>query len=131
MKFTVTTLAGVKGKYGTADGGQGTSRLHHPAALALGNNVLFVADYDNHAIRAITLGPVTDPAVAAEVAAMEPEWNRTDYLRTQFTHKQRASLIAAMTDADRRKVIREMPWWFRRDLIDPLTVAVQSERCCA
>jgi len=56
---TVTTLAGIPGSPGTAgDGGLGTqAQLNWPLDLEIGpDGDLYIADEDNHAVRAIDLG---------------------------------------------------------------------------
>jgi hypothetical protein len=55
----VTTLAGLAGSYGSADGTGGAARFYGPGGVAVdsaGN--VYVADYDNHAIRKVTPGGV-------------------------------------------------------------------------
>ncbi len=51
----VTTLAGLAGNSGAADGVGSAARFNNPAAIAIdGSGNLYVADYGNHAIRKIT-----------------------------------------------------------------------------
>src|SRR5262249_53963101 len=61
---TVSTLAGLAGMFGSADGTGSTARFNHPLGVAVdGTGNLYVADKDNHAIRRVTpsgtLGAVT------------------------------------------------------------------------
>ncbi|MGZ3442877.1 MAG: SMP-30/gluconolactonase/LRE family protein, partial [Polyangia bacterium] len=51
----VSTIAGSAGKTGTLDATGGAARFNNPAALALGGGVLYVADMNNHTIRAVAL----------------------------------------------------------------------------
>ena len=60
---TVSTIAG-SGTAGHADGAAGTAQFDNPAGLAVSGGTLYVADYNNHRIRAIdiTSGTVRDIA---------------------------------------------------------------------
>lgn len=52
---TASTLAGLAGYYGAADGTNSKARFHRPAGIALdGATNVFVADFMNHTIRKIT-----------------------------------------------------------------------------
>ena len=51
---TVSTIAG-SGTPGHADGAAGTARFNGPSSLAVSGTTLYVADSDNHRIRAIDL----------------------------------------------------------------------------
>lgn len=60
---TVSTLAGVYGVPGNADGPSGTAMFTQPAGLAAGKSgEVYVADYANHRIRKIAGGVVTTVA---------------------------------------------------------------------
>ena len=55
----VTTLAGLPGTPGTADGSGSAARFESPTSLALGpDNALYVSDTGNHTIRRVTLAGV-------------------------------------------------------------------------
>jgi hypothetical protein len=56
----VTTIAGTAGSYGTADGAGGAARFNNPKHIVYNStdNCLYVADYNNHAIRKVTLAGV-------------------------------------------------------------------------
>ncbi len=57
--YTFSTLAGLAGTSGTADGTGNAARFNHPTSVAVdsaGN--IYVSDYDNHTIRKITTGGV-------------------------------------------------------------------------
>ncbi|QNH60910.1 NHL repeat-containing protein [Hymenobacter sediminicola] len=64
---TVTTLAGVSGKKGTADGKGATALFYHPSGIAVtADGILYVADNGNHTIRKISRnGAVTTLAGTA------------------------------------------------------------------
>jgi hypothetical protein len=52
---TVTTVAGLAGSAGSADGAENSARFNFPSDVTVdGNGNLYVADTDNHTIRAIT-----------------------------------------------------------------------------
>ena len=61
---TVSTLAG-SGEYGSADGPDQTAQFRNPydVAVARDGGSVFVADYNNHAVRAVALAG--SPAAAA------------------------------------------------------------------
>ena len=63
----VTTVAGLAGSRGSADGRGAAARFYHPAGLALdASGNLYVTDADNHTIRKLTpAGEVTTLAGAA------------------------------------------------------------------
>src|SRR5690606_22865451 len=73
-RVLVTTLDGEEvaafgsGKPGLEDGPAATARFRFPQGLALGDGVLYVADTENHAIRAVDLatGAVTTLAGTGE-----------------------------------------------------------------
>src|SRR5205823_5449352 len=51
----VSTLAGLAGSFGTADGTGSAARFHDPHGVAVDSLAnVFVADYSNHAIRKVT-----------------------------------------------------------------------------
>jgi len=51
----VTTLAGMRSGYGSADGTGAAARMHYPGGVAVHTNgVSYVADFSNHTIRKIT-----------------------------------------------------------------------------
>ena len=52
----VTTLAGLKGTQGTDDGDGTNARFNTPAALAISDTSLYVAEFGNHAIRVVNTG---------------------------------------------------------------------------
>ena len=59
----VTTLAGLPGSSGTADGTGNAARFNQPRGIAVdGAGVLYVADTNNHTIRKITAGARRDDA---------------------------------------------------------------------
>ena len=53
MTALVTTLAGKKGTYGTAEGFGTNAKFYNPRGLAISCNNLYVADSDNSAIRVV------------------------------------------------------------------------------
>ncbi len=61
---TVTTIAGLPGSIGTADGQGQSARFHYPVGIAVAKNgTLYIADTRNHSIRQITpAGVVTTVA---------------------------------------------------------------------
>ena len=65
VKRTVKTLAGT-GKHGLVDGRLDRAQFDEPGGLSLAGRMLYVADANNHAIRAIDL----DRAQVATVAAL-------------------------------------------------------------
>lgn len=80
----VTTVAGLAGSQGSADGPGPAARFYHPVGLALdASGTLYVTDADNHTIRKMTLtGEVTTLAGAAghkgsaDGPAMAAQFNR-------------------------------------------------------
>src|SRR6185312_4456280 len=52
---TVSTLAGSAGKTGTLDATGAAARFNNPAGLAVAGGTLYVADFNNSTIRAVTL----------------------------------------------------------------------------
>lgn len=70
----VTTLAGLAGKFGAADGTTSKARFNRPAGLAVDSATnLFVADSLNHTIRRITPG-----GDVSTIAGMPGVWGRAD-----------------------------------------------------
>jgi hypothetical protein len=70
----VTTLAGSPGQSGHADGTGSAARFFGPCSIDVdhaGN--LFVADYDNHAIRKVTRAGVVTTLVASAATFSQPE----------------------------------------------------------
>ena len=66
----VTTLAGLPGTSGSADGTGTTARFYNPSALAMGGaGNLYVTDTTNHAIRMVTPAGVTTTVAGAPGAA--------------------------------------------------------------
>ncbi|MBK7875398.1 MAG: redoxin domain-containing protein [Planctomycetes bacterium] len=59
----VRTLAGT-GERGHEDGSVGVARFANPEGVAVRNNLLFVADTDNHALRVVDLGRLTVHTIA-------------------------------------------------------------------
>src|SRR5690349_11553395 len=67
--YTFTTIAGLAGVSGNADGTNSDARFLFPADIAVDNNgVLYVADLSNHAIRKIV--PVGTNWVVTTIAGM-------------------------------------------------------------
>jgi hypothetical protein len=67
--YTFTTIAGLTGVSGNADGTNSDARFLFPADIAVDNNgVLYVADFSNHAIRKIV--PVGTNWVVTTIAGM-------------------------------------------------------------
>ncbi len=64
---TVTTLAGLAGNSGTADGAGSIARFSYPAGVAVSASTVYVADTSNHTIRKIVGNTVTTFAGAAGV----------------------------------------------------------------
>ncbi len=64
QEYTFTTLAGLAGSSGSADGTGSAARLNHPIGVAVDTaGCVFVADAFNHTIRKVTpAGVVTTPA---------------------------------------------------------------------
>ena len=52
----VTTLAGLAGQFGTANGTGAAARFRFPSAVVVSGGALYVADRSNHAIRKVTAG---------------------------------------------------------------------------
>src|SRR5439155_24035759 len=53
----VSTLAGLAGNFGSADGTNSSARFYWPAGITVdGGGNIYVADYFNHTIRKITSG---------------------------------------------------------------------------
>jgi len=69
----VATLAGAAGSPGSVDGAGADARFRGPAGIAVGSNgTVYVADRDNHTIRAIAAdGAVTTLAGAAGITGIE------------------------------------------------------------
>jgi hypothetical protein len=70
----VTTIAGVAGSFGSADGTGSDARLNHPVGVCVdtaGN--VFVADADNHTVR-----KVTSAGAVTTVAGMAGGWGYAD-----------------------------------------------------
>ena len=66
----VTTLAGTVGVAGSADGTGSAALFNHPKALTIGSGGdLFVADYDNHTIRQVTMGGVVTTLAGTALAS--------------------------------------------------------------
>lgn len=56
-EWSVTTLAGLGGSFGSADGTRTAARFRGPTGVAIGDSgMLFVADQLNHTIRSVTSG---------------------------------------------------------------------------
>ncbi len=66
---TVTVLAGLAGTAGDVDGAAADARFNYPVGLALDGDTLFVADANNHKVRAID---VTTGEVSTFVGTGEP-----------------------------------------------------------
>jgi hypothetical protein len=87
----VTTLAGSPGQSGSADGTGSAARFFTPCSIVVdrvGN--LFVADYDNHAIRKVTRAGVVTTLVASAATFPQPEGVAVDsagrvYASDRFT----------------------------------------------
>jgi hypothetical protein len=71
----VTTLAGIAGTTGTADGAAGTATFGAPAGLAWDatDSLLFVADAANHSIRQVTLGGEVTTVTAPGAGLADPQ----------------------------------------------------------
>jgi len=67
----VITLAGLAGTLGTADGSGNKARFNLPTGLTIdANNYVYIADTDNHAIRAVSSAPaITTQPQAVTIAA--------------------------------------------------------------
>ena len=62
----VTTLAGLPGTPGSADGSGSSARFDSPTSLALGpDGALYVSDTGNHTIRRVTLGGIVSTLAGA------------------------------------------------------------------
>jgi hypothetical protein len=73
----VSTLAGT-GEPGTADGPANRAQFHEPGGISIAGDTLFVADTNNHAIRAIDLRRATVSTLQIEGLAPPVAWS---YLR--------------------------------------------------
>ena len=79
----VTTLAGVKGSFGTTDATGTNAQFKFPRGLAISGTSLYVVDYGNHAIRVVDTGT----AVVTTLAGVKGSFGTTDATGTnaQFT----------------------------------------------
>ena len=80
----VSTLAGLAGSYGSADGTGSAARFHTPTGVAVdGSGIVFVADNQNHTIRKVT--PV---GVVSTLAGLAGSYGSTDGTGTaaRFTY---------------------------------------------
>jgi sugar lactone lactonase YvrE len=75
----VSTLAGLAGNYGAADGTNGTARFYHPTRVTLdaGGN-LYVADTYNHTIRKIQMDPRSGNWIVSTLAGTAGVSGSTD-----------------------------------------------------
>ena len=73
--WAVTTLAGIVGSPGTADGAAASAKFNNPVGLAGLGTVLFVADYNNHFIRSIDTFSLTVSTLAGSGAAGAADGN--------------------------------------------------------
>ena len=70
----VSTLAGLAGNFGSADGTNSKARFNRPAAIALDSETnLFVTDFLNHTIRKITPG-----GTVSTIAGLAGVWGSAD-----------------------------------------------------
>ena len=65
--LTVGTLAGSAGTAGTVDGFGTGAQLHFPIGIVIVNNVMYVSEYGNHAIRSINLGTTEVTVFAGQI----------------------------------------------------------------
>jgi sugar lactone lactonase YvrE len=71
---TVTTLAGLAGNFGAADGTNSKARFNRPAGIAVDSATnLFIADSLNHTIRKITLN-----GTVSTIAGLAGVWGSSD-----------------------------------------------------
>ena len=85
----VSTVAGLAGNFGSADGTNSKARFYWPAAVALdGAGNLYVADYLSHTIRRIA--PTGSIWVVTTLAGMPGAWGKADGTNSnaRFYHPQ-------------------------------------------
>src|SRR5215468_8325388 len=91
--YTFTTIAGLAGVSGNADGTNSDARFLFPADIAVDNNgVLYVADLCNHAIRKIV--PVGTNWVVTTIAGMAGVPSYADGTNTDARFNRPDGIIA-------------------------------------
>ena len=87
----VSTLAGLAGKFGAADGTSSKARFNQPAGIALDSATnLFVTDFRNHTIRKITPG-----GTVTTVAGLAGVWGNTDGTNSAARFFQPQGIVAS------------------------------------
>jgi len=70
--FEVTTIAGLKGTSGYVDGAGTSARFNIPSGIDTDGTYLYIADYDNHAIRRIAISDGTTNTVRKSSLGTSP-----------------------------------------------------------
>ena len=90
-RIVVASLSGVvqevigSGVEGLADGSVGSAQFNHPQGMALVENVLYVADTENHAIRKVEMGDRTVTTIAGTGEQGSVREGRTPGLETALS----------------------------------------------